>query len=197
MRQVWNDFRKRPHNRTSHRPREYLLGLRRRARRPHATIRISGRKAYAVDPTGRASIGRPVRRVELIGGGAVAALVGVSVWWRRNPSACPYNQRFWVQAPHPIITRKRLLEILEPAPGERLLEIGPGTGYYSLPVAERLSTLLQNLGLRRVHVAGGFAPNALELVKSHPESVASMTLVCPMQLPAPPFAPPDIPLLVF
>jgi len=31
-----------------------------------------------------------------------------------------------------------LLEILAPAPGERVLEIGPGTGYYSLAVAAAL-----------------------------------------------------------
>lgn len=65
-----------------------------------------------------------------------AALVGAALWWRRNPSACPYSQRFWVEAPHPFITRARLREILDPRPGERLLEVGPGTGYYALPVAE-------------------------------------------------------------
>ena len=48
----------------------------------------------------------------------------------------PYSQRFWVQAPHPGITRDRLREILVPAPGERVLEIGPGTGYYTLDLAE-------------------------------------------------------------
>ena len=66
------------------------------------------------------------------------AIVGVSYWWRKNPSACPYNQRFWVQAPHPGITRKRLIAALEPSAGERILEIGPGTGYYTFDVAERL-----------------------------------------------------------
>jgi ubiquinone/menaquinone biosynthesis C-methylase UbiE len=30
------------------------------------------------------------------------------------------------------------MQILEPAPRERVLEVGPGTGYYSLAVAERL-----------------------------------------------------------
>jgi ubiquinone/menaquinone biosynthesis C-methylase UbiE len=65
-------------------------------------------------------------------------VLGVAYWWRKNPSACPYSQRFWVEAPHPGITRKRLLEILAPEPGQRLLELGPGTGYYSLEVAERL-----------------------------------------------------------
>jgi len=67
--------------------------------------------------------------------GAVAAL---ALWWRRHPSACPYGQRFWVQAPHPLVTRKRLREALGPQAGERLLEVGPGTGYYALPVAEWL-----------------------------------------------------------
>jgi ubiquinone/menaquinone biosynthesis C-methylase UbiE len=63
------------------------------------------------------------------------AVVGVALWWRKNPSACPYSQRFWVQAPHPGITRDRLREMLEPAAGERILEIGPGTGYYTLDMA--------------------------------------------------------------
>ena len=67
---------------------------------------------------------------------AVAAVVAVALWWRKNPSACPYSQRFWVQAPHPLITRERLRATLDPAPGERILEIGPGTGYYTLDLAE-------------------------------------------------------------
>ena len=58
------------------------------------------------------------------------------MWWRKNPSACPYGQRFWVEAPHPIITRDRLRAVLAPEAGERILEIGPGTGYYTLDMAE-------------------------------------------------------------
>jgi ubiquinone/menaquinone biosynthesis C-methylase UbiE len=73
-----------------------------------------------------------IRKLALAGG---AAVVGAALWWRKNPSACPYSQRFWVEAPHPFITRERLRSILEPLPGERILEVGPGTGYYSLPVA--------------------------------------------------------------
>ena len=67
---------------------------------------------------------------------ALVAVVAVAYWWRKNPSACPYGQRFWVQAPHPFITRERLRGILGPAPGDRVLEIGPGTGYYTLDLAE-------------------------------------------------------------
>lgn len=76
------------------------------------------------------------KKVATVVGGLVLAS---GLWWRRNPSACPYNQRFWVEAPHPFITRTRLRRVLAPMPGERLLEVGPGTGYYSLDVAEWLA----------------------------------------------------------
>ncbi len=64
------------------------------------------------------------------------AVGGAALWWRKNPSACPYGQRFWVEAPHPIVTRARLREVMRPESGERILEIGPGTGYYTLDIAE-------------------------------------------------------------
>jgi ubiquinone/menaquinone biosynthesis C-methylase UbiE len=76
-----------------------------------------------------------MRPRRLIAAGAAATLAA-ALWWRKNPSACPYGQRFWVEAPHPIITRERLRSVLRPEPGERILEIGPGTGYYSLDLAE-------------------------------------------------------------
>ncbi|HEX7244717.1 MAG TPA: methyltransferase domain-containing protein [Solirubrobacterales bacterium] len=76
-----------------------------------------------------------MRARRLLGAAALATLAA-ALWWRKNPSACPYGQRFWVQAPHPIISRERLRSVLRPEPGERLLEIGVGTGYYSLDLAE-------------------------------------------------------------
>jgi SAM-dependent methyltransferase len=69
---------------------------------------------------------------------AAAGVLAAALWWRRNPSACPYGQRFWIEAPHPLITRERLRATLEPEAGERILEIGPGTGYYTLHLAEWL-----------------------------------------------------------
>ena len=70
---------------------------------------------------------------------AGAAVTAAGFYWaRKNPSACPYSSRFLVAGPHPGIPRSRLLEVLDPAPGERILEIGPGTGYYAVPVASRL-----------------------------------------------------------
>ncbi|UJA21500.1 class I SAM-dependent methyltransferase [Thermoleophilia bacterium SCSIO 60948] len=72
---------------------------------------------------------------------AAAATLGIlaaALWWRRHPSACPYGQRFWLRPPHPLITRARLRRVLEPKRGERILEVGPGTGHYSGEVAEAL-----------------------------------------------------------
>jgi len=66
---------------------------------------------------------------------AIGAVVAGAIWWRRNPSACPYSQRFWVEAPHPIISRARLRSVLRPRLAERILELGVGTGYYSLDLA--------------------------------------------------------------
>lgn len=74
-------------------------------------------------------------RVRTVIGLSGAAVLGAALWWRKNPSACPYGQRFWVEAPHPVITRDRLREVLEPRPDERVLEIGPGTGFYTYALA--------------------------------------------------------------
>jgi ubiquinone/menaquinone biosynthesis C-methylase UbiE len=76
------------------------------------------------------------------GGGALlggAALFGYAVRQRKNPSACAYGQRLFLEVPHPFLTRARLRMILDSRPGERVLELGPGTGYYTLDVAERIA----------------------------------------------------------
>jgi ubiquinone/menaquinone biosynthesis C-methylase UbiE len=70
--------------------------------------------------------------------GGLAVLGGVWYWERTHPSALPYSLRFFIEGPHPGIPLERLVEILEPRAGEHLLELGPGTGYYTLDVAERL-----------------------------------------------------------
>jgi len=68
----------------------------------------------------------------LVGGTSLLAYV---VRQRKEPSACPYGLRFSLELPHPFVTRSRLREIFSPEPGERVLEVGPGTGYYSLHAA--------------------------------------------------------------
>jgi hypothetical protein len=69
----------------------------------------------------------------ILGGALVgAAVLAYALWGRKNPSACPYALRSFVELPHPFITRARLREVLDPKPGDRVLEVGPGTGYYAL-----------------------------------------------------------------
>ena len=66
----------------------------------------------------------------------IAAAVAGGFWWARtHPSACPYSQRWMLDFPRPGLSPERLREVLEPQPGERILELGPGTGIFSLPVA--------------------------------------------------------------
>jgi ubiquinone/menaquinone biosynthesis C-methylase UbiE len=74
-----------------------------------------------------------------IGAVALGAVIAGSLYARRNPSACPYSQRWMVELPKPGVSRARVLDLLDPRPRERILEIGPGTGYYTFDVAERLA----------------------------------------------------------
>jgi ubiquinone/menaquinone biosynthesis C-methylase UbiE len=50
----------------------------------------------------------------------------------------PYAQRRLLDLPLPLLTCRRLDVLLQPRPGQRLLEIGPGTGLQSLHVAPQL-----------------------------------------------------------
>ena len=71
----------------------------------------------------------------LVGGASLLAYV---VRQRKDPSVCPYGLRFSLALPRPFVTRSRLREILSAEPGERVLEVGAGTGYYSLHAARWL-----------------------------------------------------------
>lgn len=83
------------------------------------------------------------RRRTTIAIGALVAGTAVLAYgtlrWRNNPSACPYSQRLWIDLPRPFFTRARLREMLVPEPGQKVLEVGPGTGYYALHTSQWLS----------------------------------------------------------
>jgi ubiquinone/menaquinone biosynthesis C-methylase UbiE len=63
------------------------------------------------------------------------ALAAGGYWSRTHPAACPHSLRFILRFPRRALARERLLEALAPAPGEHVLEVGPGSGYYTLDVA--------------------------------------------------------------
>jgi SAM-dependent methyltransferase len=81
------------------------------------------------------------RTVLIVGGLVPVGAASLLIYLRRqrkDPSACPYGLRFSLDLPHPFVTRPRLREMLSPEPGQRVLEVGPGTGYYALEVARWL-----------------------------------------------------------
>jgi ubiquinone/menaquinone biosynthesis C-methylase UbiE len=67
-----------------------------------------------------------------------ATAVAAAAWWFGDKAPYPYAQRRLLDIPLPALTNDRLGEVLRPEPGERVLEIGPGTGLQSLYVAPRL-----------------------------------------------------------
>ena len=64
---------------------------------------------------------------------ALAADVSGRVWSRRAPGPIPSALRGVLHTPHPAGPLRRALS---PAPGERILEVGPGLGQYAVLVAE-------------------------------------------------------------
>ena len=79
--------------------------------------------------------------VWVLGGVGLAALgyALVGLWLRKHPDALPYAARGFLAFPRRTLHWRRLLEMLDVKGSERVLEVGPGTGYYSLPVARSLN----------------------------------------------------------
>jgi ubiquinone/menaquinone biosynthesis C-methylase UbiE len=74
---------------------------------------------------------------KLIAGAGLAA-AGAAAWWFTDSAPYPYAQRALLDLPLPFLTNRRLDAMLAARPGERMLEIGPGTGLQSLHVAGQL-----------------------------------------------------------
>jgi ubiquinone/menaquinone biosynthesis C-methylase UbiE len=69
---------------------------------------------------------------------AVAAAAGTAAWWYTDSAPYPYAQRRLLDLPLPFLTSRRLDAVLGARAGERMLEIGPGTGLQALHVARQL-----------------------------------------------------------
>lgn len=68
----------------------------------------------------------------------VAAAATTAAFWFQDTAPFPYSQRWLLDVPLPFLTRTRLDAMLRPQEGERVLEVGPGTGLQSLHVAPQL-----------------------------------------------------------
>jgi ubiquinone/menaquinone biosynthesis C-methylase UbiE len=71
--------------------------------------------------------------------GALAACAACAAVVLTDEAPYPYAQRRLLDLPLPFLGVSRLDALLQPRPGERMLEIGPGTGLQSLHVAPQLA----------------------------------------------------------
>lgn len=69
---------------------------------------------------------------------ACAAAATTAAFWWQDTAPFPYSQRWLLDLPLPFLTRTRLDAVLRPREGERVLEVGPGTGLQALHVAPQL-----------------------------------------------------------
>ena len=76
---------------------------------------------------------RAIAAAGVLAAGAAGAAAVLS-----DKAPYPYAQRHLLDIPLPLLTGRRLDVLLRPRPGERVLEIGPGTGLQSLHVAPQL-----------------------------------------------------------
>jgi ubiquinone/menaquinone biosynthesis C-methylase UbiE len=75
------------------------------------------------------------RRVLAAAGASAAVAAAAAAWWYTDSAPYPYAQRKVLDLPLPFLTNRRLDALLGIRPGERVLEIGPGTGLQALHVA--------------------------------------------------------------
>ena len=80
------------------------------------------------------------RRGFAVAGTSAAAAAAAVAWWCTDSAPYPYTQRRMLDLPLPFLTNRRLDALLGIRPGERVLEIGPGTGLQALHVARLLGS---------------------------------------------------------
>jgi ubiquinone/menaquinone biosynthesis C-methylase UbiE len=76
-----------------------------------------------------------VKRRLIATAGVASAIAAAAAWWYTDSAPYPYAQRKLLDLPLPFLTNRHLDAMLGARPGERVLEIGPGTGLQALHVA--------------------------------------------------------------
>lgn len=69
---------------------------------------------------------------------ATGAGIAARLWSRRSPAPMPHWMRGALFIPRAFQSADRLKSILQPQPGQYILEIGPGVGIHALPIANAL-----------------------------------------------------------
>lgn len=82
-------------------------------------------------------ISRPSRKTVLAATTGAAA-VAAGAWWFSDRAPYPYSQRRLLDLELPFLGLSDLDAVLRPRTGERMLELGPGTGLQALHVAPQL-----------------------------------------------------------
>jgi ubiquinone/menaquinone biosynthesis C-methylase UbiE len=111
------------------------------------------------------------RRTGLTAAAGLAALAA-GAWWFTDQAPYPYAQRRLLDLQLPFLATADLDQILQPRPGERMLELGPGTGLQTLHVAPQLGPggRLDIVDIQQEmldHVMGRAAAKALDIVHPH------------------------------
>jgi ubiquinone/menaquinone biosynthesis C-methylase UbiE len=78
------------------------------------------------------------RSIVAAGVSTVALATAAAAWWYTDSAPYPYAQHRILDLPLPFLTSRNLDAILDVRAGERMLEVGPGTGLQALHVARQL-----------------------------------------------------------
>src|SRR5262245_56286183 len=111
--------------------------------RPRARIRPHDWASFVAVTAGLLALGLVLRSHGAWGAGwgVIALVAGTSarVWSQRRPGPMPHVGRWTLLMPRGPLSPARLRAVLQPKNGERALEVGPGIGVYSLPIAAALA----------------------------------------------------------
>jgi ubiquinone/menaquinone biosynthesis C-methylase UbiE len=111
------------------------------------------------------------RRTGLTAAAGLTALAA-GAWWLTDQAPYPYAQRRLLDLQLPFLAKADLDQILQPRTGERMLELGPGTGLQTLHIGPQLGPegRLDIVDIQQEmldHVMSRAAEKALDIVHPH------------------------------